>query len=91
MKAFKKHATAAKYAGDLPIIKVGDLYIVGEGGLADMAHTTIAVLTKSKIGHKYAGQVTVRKLAALGNANWAARADNGEKIDIDWYGEKEKV
>lgn len=96
MKAFKKYDTAAKYAGDLPIIAVGDLYIVSEGGdLGDMALKQISVLAKCKGkhgGHEYAGYVTVSKLAKLGNANWATPDEKWKgKVEIDWYGAKEKA
>ena len=88
MKAFKTYKAAAALAGDLPIIAVGDLYLVSEDGdLGDMALTNIAVLTKDNLGHTSAGHVTVSKLVKLGNANWATPAEDWKgKVEVDWYG-----
>jgi hypothetical protein len=64
VKTFKRYSSALKYANGKPVLSLaGKLYVVG---LDD--HTSIE-LTDAQ-GH-IVGQVTLRHLQRLGNANWA--------------------
>ncbi len=82
MQSFKRLSAASKIArqtGGL-IVKVGELYIVGELDTL----TEVAVLTPSELpgstGWNYAGNVSLGHLNRLGNANGAAgEVIRGEK------------
>jgi len=64
MKAYKKFSTAQKNSEGKLIVRVGDLYVVGDF----KSYTGIAALNTdgTVLGH-----VTVKHLQRLGNANWA--------------------
>lgn len=81
MKAFKKFSSAEKAnrGTENPILKAGEFYLVFEAGddLAPAELSEFAVL-RSRNGNKsyaYVGQVTVRHLERLGNANWAEKGE----------------
>lgn len=64
MKTFKRYSAALKHADGKPVLRLAhNLYIVG---LDD--HQSIELLDAK--GH-IVGQVTLRHLQRLGNANWA--------------------
>jgi hypothetical protein len=74
MRAFKRYGSAVKANTDgAPIIKVGGIYLVFDPGEIVNAETTeLAVLRRcDRRSYQYSGQVTVRHLTRLGNANWA--------------------
>lgn len=64
MKSFKRLSTAQKHSGGNPIVRVGNLYMVGD----IQPLTEIALLSPD--GY-YAGHVTAHHLDRLGNANHA--------------------
>jgi hypothetical protein len=84
MQAFKKLSTAAQHAqpGE-PIVRVGDLYVVGMTSTTD----EIAVLRHepSRFAERgcwtYAGHVNVGHLERLGNANWAIANNGADRAD----------
>ena len=86
MQAFKKYSSAvAANQPNRPIIRIDGLYIV-----LDYDHTQIELINQdpaiSSIGH-INGQVSVRHLQRLGNANWATsetatRALKEENADL---------
>lgn len=69
MKAHKKFSTAKKHCEPgKQIVKVGNLYLTGADDL-----TEIVVLT---FKGQYDGNVIVKHLQRLGNANWAIAGDS---------------
>ena len=72
MKAYKKLSTAEKHANGKPIIKVGDLFIVG--GIDRL--TELAILSPDCF---YGGYITAGHLNRLGNGNHAEAKRTIEK------------
>jgi len=68
LKVHKRFSTARKQSTELPIIKVGNLYITGADDL-----TEIAILDNQG---RYNGNVIPKHLKRLGNANWAIAGDS---------------
>ena len=64
MKAYKRFSTAQKNSEGKFIVRVGNLYVVGDF----KSYTSIAILNTdgASLGH-----VTIKHLQRLGNANWA--------------------
>jgi hypothetical protein len=78
-KVFKTYDGAKKASSGLPILRVGNLYIIGMKSLDEVT------LIDSKGTH--CGNVTMKHLNRLGNANWATSGDNrAAGHQIDWTG-----
>lgn len=75
MKLYKTFNTAVKNNKNKgkPIIKVGKAFVVFEDGDGSVDLTEIAVIR----GGSYTGNVNVRHLERLGNANWAEKGSPG--------------
>jgi len=76
MKAFKRFSAAKQAANGQPIIRIGDTYLVGvtiDGGYM----TEISLIAPD--GH-ISGNVTVRHLDRLGNANHATASDRYNNV-----------
>jgi hypothetical protein len=69
LRTFKKLSTAAKAANGKPVVRFGDLYIVGDFA----SHTQIELMVPTTIGtsHHIVAHVGLGHLERLGNANWA--------------------
>jgi len=67
MKVYKRYSAAKKAANGEPIIRVGDVYLVGVTKNAGHC-TEIAIMSGEG---RITGTVTARNLDRLGNANWA--------------------
>lgn len=66
LKTYKRYGAAIKAAQGQPIVRVGNLYIVGVDSITEVA----LICPKGGV----AGNVTLRHLDRLGNANHAVRA-----------------
>jgi hypothetical protein len=79
-KSFKTLRNAREYAGQGPIVQVGNLYLAAPAGdLLGAGLTEVSLIGPR--GH-VTGSVTLRHLERLGNANHAEakRAFNGDKL-----------
>jgi hypothetical protein len=70
MKSYKTYGAAKKAAGQNPIVKIGDLYIVGTT-LEGCGLDEIQLIDTNR---HIVGNITMRHLNRLGNANWAERS-----------------
>jgi len=68
MQAFKKYSTAKAKANGKPIVKIGELYIIG------INSSTQCQLIDTKIDI-HSGHIGMKHLNRLGNANWATTND----------------
>jgi len=71
MQAYRTYKTAKKHAAGKPVLKVGDLYIVGIERL-----TSIDLIREDGT---HTATITASKLDKLGNGNWAE-----PKRPIEW-------
>lgn len=67
MKAFKSYNRAKKAANGQPVLRVGDLFIVG----ATRENSAVEEICLINVNGAITGSVTFRHLDRLGNANHA--------------------
>lgn len=79
MKTFKRFSAALKASNGNPIIRVGDLYIVGD--INELTSIDLMETNPEKGSASYSAHVTCGHLDRLGNANCATpRETNNKRI-----------
>ena len=77
MKAFKRLSAALKASNGNPILRVGDLYIVGD--INELTSIDLMETNPEKGSATYSACVTCGHLDRLGNANWATAGKTNNK------------